>query len=202
MDKYKSAKIYKIVSNHTNDVYIGSTTQPLHARHSDHKRDYEQYQFGKKNYVTSFEIIKHGDSDILLIENFPCSNRNELHSREGHYIKTMNCVNKIVAGRDAKEYYQDNKEEMCRKKKQYRSENKDVLAEKKKLYYKANRTAMRRRMNQSMQCICGKRYTQCNKSRHFRSSKHQQYQQYIDYCEKHDELMYYAIRCHQSLLNK
>ena len=40
---YKNGKIYKIVSDLTDKIYIGSTTQPLYKRHSKHKGNYKQY---------------------------------------------------------------------------------------------------------------------------------------------------------------
>eukprot|EP00972_Heterocapsa_arctica_P110895 16331017-Heterocapsa_arctica.AAC.1 len=56
------------------------------------------------------------DSDeyyIELIENYPCSSLEELRAREGFWIREIGTLNKLVAGRTAKEfgreYYQQNK---------------------------------------------------------------------------------------------
>ena len=35
MPDYSKSKIYKLVSNHTNDIYIGSTCQSLSMRKAD-----------------------------------------------------------------------------------------------------------------------------------------------------------------------
>jgi hypothetical protein len=50
----------------TDDVYYGSTTQPLSKRLSGHKAHYKQWQKQNYNYVTSFEIIKYDDCYIEL----------------------------------------------------------------------------------------------------------------------------------------
>jgi hypothetical protein len=31
--------------------------------------------------------VKYEDHDIILLENYPCNSRNELHAREAFYIK-------------------------------------------------------------------------------------------------------------------
>jgi hypothetical protein len=53
---YQNGKIYTIRSYQTDDVYYGSTTQPLSKRLSGHKAHYKQWQKQNYNYVTSFEM--------------------------------------------------------------------------------------------------------------------------------------------------
>jgi hypothetical protein len=36
----------------------------------------------------------------------------ELDKREGEHIRNNNCINKYIAGRTMKEYYEDNKEKI------------------------------------------------------------------------------------------
>jgi len=93
-------------------MYYGSTTETLKERKRCHIKDYKRFLNGKRNYVTSFEIIKLGDWDILLVEDFPCNSKKELEAREGYYIKRdfCFCVNKCIAGRTVKVCYKDNKE--------------------------------------------------------------------------------------------
>ena len=72
--RYRHGKIYKIVSNKTGLVYIGSTCKTLPQRIAQHERDYKQYQkTGKKYniYMTSFKILKHGNYQIQLVEKGP-----------------------------------------------------------------------------------------------------------------------------------
>jgi len=113
---------------HTDEVYIGSTTQPLHKRFYDHCH-------GSANKrTTANTIIDCGDAKIELIEAYPCASKSELDRREGQIIRERNCVNKIVAGRTAAEYRQEKKDEIAAQRKVYRQEKKDEIAARNKAY--------------------------------------------------------------------
>jgi len=91
-------KIYKIISDSTDKIYIGSTTKKkLSERLSQHRKDYRKWLKNPKKYdrITSFEILKYCDCRIVLIENYPCNNKDELRQREEFYRKEYinNCVN-------------------------------------------------------------------------------------------------------------
>ena len=45
---------------------------------------------------------------IELFENFPCNSKEELNKREGEIIREIGTVNKTIAGRTHKEYYETN----------------------------------------------------------------------------------------------
>jgi hypothetical protein len=66
-NKYLKGKIYKVVCNITGEIYIGSTVLRLSQRLYVHKNCNQQ--------TRCVEIIKRGDFDIVLIEEFPCENR-------------------------------------------------------------------------------------------------------------------------------
>ena len=159
--KYENGKIYKIESDQTDKVYIGSTTQRLSQRMAKHRDKYKIYLKGNYHFVTSFDILKFGDAKIFLIENYPCSNKEELEARERHYIKTTNCVNKCQPGRTDKEYYEDNKEKIKEKKKVYKEANKEAIKQ------KAHDYKVKRVM-----CECGREIAQGNMSRHKTSKLH------------------------------
>lgn len=158
MPNYQSSKIYCIRSPSTDKIYIGSTTQKLCARFGSHLRNYREYKDGKEHYITSFDIIKFNDSYIELLEDYPCNNREELNKKEGELIRSnTNCVNKAIAGRRNKEYYEDNKYKILEQAKQYRAnndaliksrrrdlyqQNKDDVLKKVKKYREANRMAI------------------------------------------------------------
>ena len=131
--KLKNAKIYKITGG--SKAYIGSTTKTLNKRLKLHKYSYNRYLNGIGNNVTSFEIIKHNDCKIELIENFPCETKKELHERERYYIETIDCVNKVIPNRTSKQYYQDNRDKM----KEYYQDNRDKRLDQMKQYYLDNR---------------------------------------------------------------
>jgi hypothetical protein len=92
--------IYKLISNETPDVYIGSTSQKyLSSRFASHRRKYKDWQLGKYNYVSSFELIKYPDCRIELLEVFMYNDKHELRTKEGEYQKVGNFViNKLRAG--------------------------------------------------------------------------------------------------------
>ena len=101
---YQNGKIYKIWSTTTNKIYIGSTTQMLSSRMSGHRASYRKKSPGISR-ITSCIIFDHGymEAKIELIENCPCSSKAELLKREGHYIRTLDCVNKCVPSAIQKE---------------------------------------------------------------------------------------------------
>ena len=79
MPDYSEAKIYKIIDNTNDNIYIGSTCQKLSQRLSEHVRHFKQYKEGKKvSYVTSFKIIENEDYDIILIKEYNCETKEQL----------------------------------------------------------------------------------------------------------------------------
>lgn len=136
---YKNGKIYTIRSHQTDKIYIGSTTQPLSKRLSCHKGQYKSYLNGKKNYVTSYDIIEYGDAYIELLEDFPCETKDQLHKREGECIRAEpNCVNRCVAGRTTKQYREEHKDLINTYNHSYYKDNLDKIKEQNKQYYKDN----------------------------------------------------------------
>jgi hypothetical protein len=121
VNDYSKGKIYKIDCNITGEVYIDSTTKPtLAKRLTRYKMSFKKWKRGATKYkVYLFQILERENYSIYLIENYSCKNKDELFSREGHFIKEYkndgNCVNKQITGRSLKEYYQDNKKLSLRK---------------------------------------------------------------------------------------
>ena len=194
---YDNGKIYVLRSNQTDNIYIGSTTQPLYKRIHQHKKDFNRWKNEKRNYVTSFELMKYDDTYIELLELCPCDSKIELCRREGQLQREMNCVNKEIAGRTQKEWCDDNKdkikmrekiyrEENKDKMKEWRQENKDKIRELSKKYNETHkdkikehntkyRQANKEKLNHKINCECGGKYTYKVKSIHFKTQKHQAY---------------------------
>jgi hypothetical protein len=124
VNKYNRGKIYKIVSDNTNKIYIGSTCNELYKRLSGHKRDLISYNKGQRRYVTSFELLKYDDAQIILIENYSCKDKNELRARERYYYD----LNKDIVCNKYKPIYHENEENDIAKK--YREENKEYYRNK------------------------------------------------------------------------
>ena len=126
MVNYQESKIYKIVGNGM--TYYGSSADKTLARRlSSHKSRYKRYKAGKCDYTTSFKIIETGNYDIILIEEFSCSSKDQLHARERYYIENNDCVNKNIPGRSKEEYH-----------KLYYKTNYEKINKINKMYYEAN----------------------------------------------------------------
>jgi hypothetical protein len=182
MPNYQNGKIYCIRSFKTDDIYIGSTTQPLCKRMVEHRSKYKGWLKGVANNCTSFELMKYGDTYIELIALYPCNSKEELKREEGKYHREMDCVNKRIESRTHKEWYEDNKEIILQKAKEYHSrpEIKERIKEKRKEYrsrpeVKEKEKKIYEKGKQKITCICGKEVTLYNKKIHERSQKHQKF---------------------------
>ena len=109
MPDYSNAKIYKLLNSVDADVYVGSTTTPLSHRMGKHRSDCKCNAI-KQKYKLYVHMTKIGVDNfyIELLENYPCSNKEELTAREGRFIREIGTLNKKIEGRTEKEYYQDN----------------------------------------------------------------------------------------------
>ncbi len=149
MPDYSNAKIYKLVSDNTDMIYIGSTTIKLNKRLSEHKSQFKN----NNNFVYSKKLFQLGvNVSIELIKLFPCNCRKELEKEEGKYILEYKniCVNKYIAGRTIKEY-------MKKYNKKQWEDNKEKIKEKRKEKYK---------------CECGSEFRKIDKARHNKTIKH------------------------------
>jgi len=153
--------------------YIGSTTQPLSKRLAIHRSNYKRYLKGSGTYTTSFKIFEECDDyRIELIEAVECKNKEELHKIEGKWIReTPNYVNKYISGRDRKERYQDNQQQI----KEHYQENKIKILEKRKEHYQDNKIEILEKQKQPFVCECGSTIRLNDKARHFKTTKHQNY---------------------------
>jgi hypothetical protein len=158
-NKYVNGKIYKLSSPSTEDVYIGSTYQSLRSRFTSHKMDYNLYVSQKREYLSSFEIVKYNDCIIELVESYPCDNKDELRMREDYYIKLYpNAVNIHAAYQspeDRKKYQNDYSNNYN---KPYLENNKDKISKQRKQKITCN--------------ICGVVHTKGTHARHMKSKEH------------------------------
>ena len=160
----KYGNVYKISCNNTDKIYIGSTTQNLKSRLSQHEYFYSQYLQGNKQYYSSFEVLKNNDYEIKLIEICPI---NELKIKEKYYIKYLiNVVNKNIPCRKIKEYYLDN------------------ISNYKQYYQKVKNND---RFKILHMCNCGGCYSLNNKQHHLNTLKHKKIMSTI--CNNIDETL-------------
>ena len=113
-NKYLMGKIYKVVDIGYNKCYVGSTCAELSHRMSSHMNNYKQFIKGKiKDKVSIYDLFNEYGVEhckIELLEYYPCDTGFELRLREGKHIKHNECVNKCIAGRTRKEYFNDIKD--------------------------------------------------------------------------------------------
>ena len=160
MANYKNGKIYKIESDVSNKIYIGSTTQPTVAhRLASHVRNNKSHKKRiKHGGCSSYSILDEGSYTCTLIEMVPCECKDELSAREAYFIKqyrnddAYECVNIITPLRSPIEYAREHKKE----RKIYYDENKERLLSHKREYYRDNNEAIRAK---------NKKYADANRER-------------------------------------
>jgi hypothetical protein len=89
---YQNAKIYKIVNDFNDTIFIGCTTSSLNKKWAVEKmtinRTFQNHPFIKKLIKTHYHII--------LIENYPCKYKEQLNARTSYYVKKLKPEKKIL----------------------------------------------------------------------------------------------------------
>ena len=83
---YQNGKIYRIVCEETQRVYIGSTSSTLVKRLSTHKSKIKS----GVNHCAWKDFI---NPKIFLIEDYPCDRKEQLLMRERYHMENTECVN-------------------------------------------------------------------------------------------------------------
>lgn len=194
MVNYQLGKIYKIVGNGL--VYVGSTCEPTLARRlAGHVSGYKEFVKGRGKYVSSYKIIESGDYEIVLIENYPCENKDELHKRERFHKETITCVNIVSPfGMDMDKYTETNRKYNASRKvekQQWNEKNKHTPKmiesnhRRTKKYHESHKEQIKARRCKLCTCECGGEFQYGSKARHAKTASHQ-------YFEKNK--LYYNIK--------
>ena len=154
-------KIYKIIDNTNNNIYIGSTTLDLNERLNNHKKSYTQYKKNNKYYTTAYEIIKNNNYKIELLLECKINDIKELRKIEGDMIKKNQCINKRIEGSTREESLKRHQEKF-----------RDRILERSKNYYYNNIEELKQYKNVKFICQCGGKYTRTNKATHLKTNKH------------------------------
>jgi hypothetical protein len=146
LNKFQEGKIYKIICDDFDKIYIGSTVQKLSQRLASHKA---------KQCCYSKELFEYPNVRIELIEQYPCNSKDELTKREQYYINEnrdicINNKNAYISKEDAKE------------------RDRLHLIE----YYRLNRDVIREQQKEKMICECGVEINKNHKQRHIETEKH------------------------------
>lgn len=158
---YNNSKIYKIVNNVSDKIYIGSTTQSLSSRMSVHR--YE-YNIRRRNNCRSQKIFEedYDSTQIILLEDCNFETKEQLKARERYYIDNNNCVNKQIPLRTRQEYNLSIRDKII----EYRLEHYVEFKAKNKIY---------RDNSPIIDCLCGGQFKKCNLSDHKKTKKHINY---------------------------
>ncbi len=174
MPDYKNGKIYTIrCKDNASLIYVGSTTQTLSQRWTDHKKKVnndKNKEYKKLLYVKMREV---GQSEfyIELYEDYPCERKEQLLKREGEIIREKGTLNSRIEGRTLHEYYLDNKDHKSEYHKKWYLENMEHVKMKVKQHHEENKDNYEyRKFN--VVCECGMSVSYTHKSRHNTSKKH------------------------------
>lgn len=170
MPDYKKGKIYCIKNDDLKIMYIGSTTQNLSRRFTQHKADVNK----EHRYLTSKKCFETDNVMIDLIEKFPCETKHELWNRERYFMENnpfneYSIINKCYPLRTRQEYYQANKKLLDLKRKVYYYKNIDQERERAKQRYYDKKDELLK----SWTCpVCGGSVSKIHFARHCNSKKH------------------------------
>ena len=167
---YSKSVIYSIRNDIDTNIYIGSTTQELSKRMADHR--YNHVKNSQKLYDKMRGVgVEH--FYIELIEEYPCSNLQQLRKREGHYIRELGTLNSRVAGRTREQWRVDNKPKIAL----YEEQRRDTQKQYHREYFSRQDVKEHRKRiaTQLYSCSCGRTFQICEKARHEKSKYHQNF---------------------------
>ena len=175
---YSKIAIYKLVCNDLNvhNVYVGSTTSMVKrkATHKNCCNSVSSKAYNEKKY----KIIRLNGGwynwSMVLIEYYPCTNKSEAFARERYYTELLNTgMNSYIPGRSHLEY---------------RKANRSVLSERNKIYHESNKDKIHAKRNAKVICECGGHTTYGDRTKHFKTNKHQQYfNKNYEYCYQYED---------------
>jgi DNA-directed RNA polymerase subunit RPC12/RpoP len=139
---------------------------------------------------------------MIEIEKFPCTDSQEARKRERYWMETLHAtLNCRTPSRSRSEYILDNREQIAEYQKIYKEANKEQLVEQRKIYNEANKEQIaeyqkiyneanreqiaenqkiynltrKEHRHEKFNCPCGGKYLLKNKTQHFKTKKHSEY---------------------------
>jgi hypothetical protein len=180
--------VYKITGG--DEVYVGSTIQPLSVRWSEHLCYYEKYKEGKRGKCMSYELFDRYEIDnckMEVLEEWEGEDRTELLFLEKKWINELDCINKkcpIWTLEEKKEYQalwrRCNPDKVKKQKEKYIATHEQQVKETSRRYEKEKRKRSeehKQRMKEKYKCACGGQFTHQNKAVHSKTIIHQKWLQ-------------------------
>lgn len=176
MPDYSNSIIYRIFNSKNGLSYIGSTTQKLSHRATQHRYQNKSEELTKTRSIKVYEGANKDDIFYQVLEKVCCNNRKELEIIERKYIESMDCVNYKIPNRTPKEYYEANKMEIRKKALEFYYKNKDSILKRKKENYKE----WKEKYMKQITCECGIPTSPNHIKRHRESKRHKRRMEHID----------------------
>ena len=182
-NEYYNSRIYSIRNNFNDEIYTGSTSSDLCKRMVKHRSVAKQeplkspfHTYMNENGIENFYIE--------LVEDYNCENIEQLR-KTGEIIREIGSLNHRMAGRPKQEYNKEYTENNRDQINQQRNERRRANPEKTKEECKRYGTLYRERHPEKIkawhttivECECGRKYTLSHKAEHFKSKRHQAYEQ-------------------------
>ena len=124
---YSNGKIYCGRNNVDDDLYIGSTTQALSKRMVKHRSKVESKEANHYKLYQKMKNIGVENFYVELVRDFLCETLEQLRAEEGKFIRETGTLNVMVAGRDKKQHYEENKDEILAKQEERYEDNQEVI---------------------------------------------------------------------------
>lgn len=186
-EKGMIGRIYKIINDMNNLIYVGATTQKLNKRWIGHMSNFNTGKAPNKPLHKAFREIGVSHFCIELIEEFYIDNQEELHQKEYEYQMILNTsegngYNQIkaplFAEKDRKAYREFNLEERREKERNYEKEHKEKRKKKSIAYYHKNRDKIAKQRNDKRKG---------EKGDEIRARNRQYYQENKEHIQKRDK---------------
>jgi hypothetical protein len=186
---YKNGKIYCIRNSINDEVYVGSTTQPLSKRMVKHRCSAKTMP-NKMKITMHMEELGFENFYIELVEEFPCENKEQLNRKEGEWIRKIGTLNSKIPGRTPterridnadklKQYAERNREHILQIKRDYHNKHREEERAKARERYHANKIEILAKAKEwkttKNECECGGSYVNSSKSHHMKTNMHQAY---------------------------
>jgi len=208
---YSKTIIYKLVHfDDLNDenIYVGHCTNMTQRKyaHKSKCNNPNDKSYNQKKYQFIRENGGWDQWQMILVEKYPCKDEPEAVLRERYWKRELKAtLNTNEPCRNAKEYYEDNKEKIAEYSKQWHQDNRDKILERQKNYrqnnpdkiiesnkkwyennlekihekkkekYENNKEEINEKRKQKITCECGNIVRKSEISRHRKSIVHQEW---------------------------
>ena len=185
MVDYSKAKIYKVLNDVDDDVYIGATCQALSMRMVGHRKARTSTKHKNYKLYRKMNEIEVEHFYIELIKETPCDNKEQLRAIEGEYIRKYGTLNSRIEDRTKEEWnekyketkkeqskirYVENREEILEKQKNERLENPEKKREISRKSYQTNKEKRLAKNKERIECvICGKELSRDYMRKHIKA---------------------------------